>query len=1041
MDGIVDNALAKELNNTMEVFIDGLTQSKEQSEKEGKNLSNIFTRLENLLKQSFLFQQNEKASEKDPGSEFVSSMREDLQTGFETISNVLGDGGSSTSSQKTNPDEKNKAVLKNLPYNEGIGFALIINKLEEIIGIMKSGDNDGDDKGSGGKGIGNFFKKLDFSGLMGAAVALLAFAGALAIAETFGISEQSLWLLGLFTVFTFGFIALSKYVNTEIDTIKKMAISSLIMSGTLLAFSAAVYLSGFIYQKMTDNGLLTFAKLSLIVFAAFAVSVAVLGKIVDKNKNDYINLALGTLIMAGAMAVFSLSFYFLGIMTKKMSDEGIYEYAKTGLKAFLMFSLGVAVLGLITKNNMQAYIGLGLGTLIMSGALFLFSYSLKYAAEQARDIMESGLIWYALGALVVFGAFSLGVAALGNFVTAGIVSFIALAVGTVLMTGALLLFSWSLIKVSENMKTAMEGIGGIIVGVIAFAGLVALTAVLGNLMIPAMIGFLALMAGTLLMSASLLLFSHTVNVLSETFKDAGAVTLTVIKALGSFAAIVALASIIGLGTILAIPGLTLLSTASMLLASSMLSMAIIYNVGLVNVDKAIKKIGTENIKTIMADLSDTFSLIVDKLSSVVGLGFLKSLASVALVKQMTDSISSILMSFSKFFNDLLKLDLTPEKIAHAEQMTGIMTTALEDIVTTLAENSKDMSNRSQKAIKTISESIKPIVDSLSGLTNLVTYYSKPENVITNEARQNIEKNMSVLVSILDKSIIKAISDISDRKLPKTKKLEELSSGINNLVDIGTTLNKLSFTEDHRLAFTTLVGTLADTSEQYDKLSFAKSSFNFIAQIFESLDKMNISKLTDLDLALKQVNIAEGIKNITDIGDVNAKQINSLIETVNKMANDDTFFRGLNQIAFLADVLNDLTNISFDKLSSKLSELCTIVKGNVSEINKLIQLGEKGQSLLTIDNSVNVGTGMAPVGAYATDSFNLNKMSQGDLMLFTIVNLLEHWETDGVPTYNLRGGGQVPFKDSFESEVGRLDGKENGGVKGFLSGLTSWMGRG
>ena len=257
------------------------------------------------------------------------------------------------------------------------------------------------------------------------------------------------------------------------------------------------------------------------------------------------------------------------------------------------------------------------------------------------------------------------------------------------------------------------------------------------------------------------------------------VTLNVIKALGSFAAIIALAALIGTGTILAIPGLTLLSTASMLLASSMLSMAIIYNVGLVNVDKAIKKIGTENIKTIMNDLSDTFSLIVDKLSSVVGLGFLKSLASVALVKQMTDSVSSIMRSFSRFFNDLLKMDLSPEKIAHAEQMTGIMTNALEDIVTTLAENSKDMSNRSRKAMKTISESIKPIVDSLSGLTNLVTYYSKPENVITNEARQNIEKNMSVLVHILDKSIIKTISDINNRKLPKSEKLEELSSGINS----------------------------------------------------------------------------------------------------------------------------------------------------------------------------------------------------------------------------------------------------------------------
>ena len=928
-----------------------------------------------------------------------------------------------------------------MPYNEGIGFALIINKLEEIIGIMKNGDNGGDDKGGGGKGIGNFFKKLDFSGLMGAAVALLAFAGALAIAETFGISEQSLWLLGLFTAFTLGFIALSKRVNAEIDTISQMAKTSLIMSGALLAFSAAVYLSGFIYQKMTENGLLLFAGIALGVFTVFAVGVAFLGKIVDKNKNDYINLALGTLIMAGAVVAFAGAFYFLGFMTKKIMDARLYESAKTGLKAFIVFAAAVAVLGHITKNNMQAYIGLGLGTVLMSGALFLFSYSLTYAAEQMKEIIDNGLIGYAIGALVAFAIFAAGVAALGHFLTASLSAYVALAVGTVLMTGSLLLFSWSLVKVSEFMETAMGRIGSIIAGIITFIAITAITGVLGTAMTLAIPGFLVLTVGTVLMSTSLLLFAATVMTISKVFQDSKTVTLTVIKALGSFAAIVALASVIGLGTILAIPGLTLLSTASMLLAGSMLSMAVVYNVGLVGIDRAIKKIGRENIKIIMADLSDTFSLIVDKLSSVVGLGFLKSLASVALVKQMTDSVSSIMRSFSRFFNDLLKMDLSPEKIAHAEQMTGIMTNALEDIVTTLAENSKDMSNRSRKAMKTISESIKPIVDSLSGLTNLVTYYSKPENVITNEARQNIEKNMSVLVHILDKSIIKTISDIKGKKLPKGEKLEELSSGINSLVDISTTLNKLSFTENHRLAFTTFVETLADTSKQYNKLSFATSSFKFIAKIFESLDKMNISKLTDLDLALKQVNIAEGIRNVIDVGDVNTDQVNSLLETVNKLSNDDNFFRGLERVAVLADMLNNIANISFAEFGRQFEILVNYVTQYKDAIDTLIKVGENGQSLITQNQFNGVFNGnMSSMLGNQNQSFDLNKMSQSDLMLFTIVNLLEHWESDGVPTFNMKGGGKVSFNDAFAGEVNGLDGKENSGAKGFLGALSGFFGR-
>jgi hypothetical protein len=501
------------------------------------------------------------------------------------------------------------------------------------------------------------------------------------------------------------------------------------------------------------------------------------------------------------------------------------------------------------------------------------------------------------------------------------------------------------------------------------------------------------------------------------------------------------AAFIGLKTILAIPGLALLAAASGMLASSMLSMAIVYNVGLVGINNAINKIGKDNVKTIITDLSETFTLIVDKLSSVVGLGFLKSLASVALVKQMTDSVSSIMMSFSRFFNDLLKMDLSPEKIAHAEQMTGIMTKALEDIVTTLAENSKDMSNRSRKAMKTVSESIKPIVESLSSLTNLVTYYSKPENVITNEARQNIEKNMSTLVGILDKSIIKTISNITGKKLPKGEKLEELSSGINSLVDISTTLNKLSFTEDHRLAFNNLVGALADTSKQYNQLSFATSSFKFIAKIFESLDKINIARLTDLDLALKQINIAEGIKNITDVGDMSVSQVNSLLESVDKIANDDAFFRGLERIAVLADMLNSIASTSFAEFGRQFEILVNYVIQYKEAIDTLIKVGENGQSLITQNQFNGVFNGnMGDVLGNQNQSFDLNKMDKSDLMLFTIVNLLEHWESDGVPTFNLRGGGKQSFNDAFAGEVADLDGKEVGGAKGFLGALSGFFGR-
>ena len=55
---LVEGALVKQLNNEFELFIDGLTQSREQSEKENKDLSNIFNRLENQLKQILLWKTN-----------------------------------------------------------------------------------------------------------------------------------------------------------------------------------------------------------------------------------------------------------------------------------------------------------------------------------------------------------------------------------------------------------------------------------------------------------------------------------------------------------------------------------------------------------------------------------------------------------------------------------------------------------------------------------------------------------------------------------------------------------------------------------------------------------------------------------------------------------------------------------------------------------------------------------------------------------------------------------------------------------------------
>ena len=163
--------------------------------------------------------------------------------------------------------------------------------------------------------------------------------------------------------------------------------------------------------------------------------------------------------------------------------------------------------------------------------------------------------------------------------------------------------------------------------------------------------------------------------------------------------------------------------------------------------------------------------------------------------------------------------------------------------------------------------------------------------------------------------------------------------------------------------------------------------------------------------------------------------------MNKLSNDDNFFRGLERVTVLADMLNNIANISFAEFGRQFEILVNYVTQYKDAIDTLIKVGENGQSLITQNQFNGVFNGnMSSMLGNQNQSFDLNKMSQSDLMLFTIVNLLEHWESDGVPTFNMKGGGKVSFNDAFAGEVNGLDGKENSGAKGFLGALSGFFGR-
>lgn len=394
----------------------------------------------------------------------------------------------------TKPAPKDRPTVNDLlalPVESSMGYLLLYWKLDELNNTLKEG---GGGAGSKAKGIGGFFQGL-LKGATGIAVlagALILFAGA---AFIFAQLSGSDWLkalggLVMFTTFVIGSIALAKLVEGHIDDFLGLAKGTVILVAGLLLFSGAILAAAYA-APYVDNAIAT-----LVAYGVFVAGAVLVANSVKQNMDAFVNFATGSVILAAGLAVFSgaviiaafaspyvidaipaLAAYTLFVVAMagvaRIVGENAQNFIKFAIGSVLLAAglvvfagaifivnlispdiaaalptialmtgllLGFAIVGNIVGNNIQAYLLLLAGSVLLSVGLIAFAYAVGKLAE-VRELLGPAIV--TAGAMLVFlGVFG----AIGALLVSPIGIFLIVGMGilatlSVLMAGAIIPFT------------------------------------------------------------------------------------------------------------------------------------------------------------------------------------------------------------------------------------------------------------------------------------------------------------------------------------------------------------------------------------------------------------------------------------------------------------------------------------------------------------------------------------------------------------------------------------------------------------------------
>ena len=985
-------------------------------------------------------------------------------------------------------------VLKDLSSSDGLGFVALWWKLDEIHETMKGGQGSEKKKGS----IGDIFKGLleGASGIALLAVALVVFAGALSL---FQFVEWPSALIGMvsFSIFTIGFIQIAKKIGKSVDDFIAMTIGAGFMSVAIGVFAGALILMKFIEWGPALAG--------LGLFGLFTLGMLGVALLVNENTKNFLQFAVGSTVMAGALLAFSVSIMFSSWLMKAVDVGGAFE----AIGFFTLFTLGNLAVATLVSENTGNFVQFALGSIVMAGALAVFSLSLAISSMifsgKPGDITIGGEnhkilgvdISGAIGALIFFGVFIAGMVVVSNTLGSQVGSMAKFAVASTVMSAALLAFSFSLFIAGEIFTRGihigewqMEPVSpGALIGTLAIfaafmAGMVVLGTFAGSAAAP-----VAIFAGvSMLMSAAFMVFGFAL-VTASVAAFGGEADLGVLghfsapegsglKAIGAVGVMTAfMAAFAGLGALFLVPfagaamaaGIAMASGILLAIGNTTIIMAkAIALASLITTGGSIEwegKTFTVAKAASSEEMQQAFDPFIALMNSVVGIGKRLDASGPFWAREPGVSTSAIYKVGSvaevviKIAEATEKTFDTYSRMKNAETAVGGFAKAFDPfvkIMESLVGIASQMTNRTMKALKVITDAMVPVSETLGNLVKMVNDYAAfagPEGekkmnqavlgmryiMLGSKEAIDVSNANSGFVGMMNdigNSVswgAKRVSKIADSVVPITTalgKLIEIIAGdkMTTLVEDDKNRDKREkavknasdLLEDYIIPMMNRIGKKSENINAAIEV-FGKDESSGLLKVFSSLATIS-TKSKEIDVVFDGVKAAiEVIDDFDDIDKSDISMINSLSSSLPDFTKALANFNVKQQAADLSASLILIKNSisGFDKKSNPFTQLADSIEASTKSLGRL---NEKLDD--TIDKMKKLGKETTNAFAKVIDRIQASittataaaeqaeAAATGNAVGSVVETILTDWNNNGVPVRGTGDKTTSPVKTIF-----------------------------
>ena len=985
-------------------------------------------------------------------------------------------------------------VLKDLSSSDGLGFVALWWKLDEIHETMKGGQGSEKKKGS----IGDIFKGLleGASGIALLAVALVVFAGALSL---FQFVEWPSALIGMvsFSIFTIGFIQIAKKIGKSIDDFITMTIGAGFMSVAIGVFAGALILMKFIEWGPALAG--------LGLFGLFTLGMLGVALLVNENTKNFLQFAVGSTVMAGALLAFSVSIMFSSWLMKAVDVGGAFE----AIGFFTLFTLGNLAVAALVSENTGNFVQFALGSIAMAGALAVFSLSLAISSMifsgKSGDITIGGEnhkilgvdIGGAIGALIFFGVFIAGMVVVSHTLGSQVGSIAKFAVASTVMSAALLAFSFSLfiagaiftrgIHIGEwQMEPVSPGalIGTLAIFAAFMAGMVVLGTFAGSAAAP-----VAIFAGvSMLMSAALMVFGFALVTASVAafggeadlgplghFSVPDGSGLKSIGAIGVMAAF--MAAFAGLGALFLVPfagaamaaGIAMASGILLAIGNTTIIMAkAIALAGLITTGGSIEwegKTFTVAKAASSEEMQQAFDPFIALMNTVVGIS--KQLDSSGPLWNRQPGVStSAIYKVGSVAEVVIKIAEATEKtfdtysrMKNAETAVGGFAKAFDPfvkIMESLVGIASQMTNRTMKALKVITDAMVPVSETLGNLVKMVNDYAafagregekKMHQAVSGLRHIMLGSKGATHVSTANSGFAGMMNDIGNSVSWGAKRVSKIADSV---VPITTALGKLieiiagdemtTLVEDdkNRDKREQAVKNASDLLEDYiipmmNKIGKKSENINAAIEVFgkdESSGLLKVfSSLATISTKSKEIGVVfDGVKAaievIDDFDDIDKSDISminslssSLPDFTKALANFNVKQQAADLSASLILIKNSISG--FDKKSNPFTQLADSIEASTKSLGRL---NEKLDD--TIDKMKKLGKETTNAFAKVIDRIQASittataaaeqaeAAATGNAVGSVVETILTDWNNNGVPVRGTGDKTTSPVKTIF-----------------------------